>query len=315
MDIFCYTRKKFIAAAALTLACCVIMVMFPSISLHSARKAVSLWTTDVMPALLPFFICANFLMGLGVVNRLNPTLFTLAMSVMSGYPMGAKIIGDMRCRGEISLQTAKRLFSFCSTSGPAFIMGAVGAGMMESEKAGIIIAVSHYSGALLNGMFYGALTCRHQKDDGTSITSFGTHAAHTLNDDNLQALFTESILKSLKSLGIILSYMVLFMLLTELIQSSRMVFMIDTQHVRALVKGIIEMTVGCSAISECIQLTETAKCVACSFIISWGGFSVIGQSMSMLTGSGISSGYIVLTKLTHGLFSAAVAFVIAPFMV
>ncbi len=314
MDIFCYKRKKFIAAAALTLACCVIMVMFPSISMYAARKAISLWMTDVMPALLPFFICANFLMGLGVTSRLNPALFTLAMSVMSGYPMGAKIIGDMRRRGEISLQKAKILFSFCSTSGPAFIMGAVGAGMLGSEKAGIIIAISHYSGALLNSMLYGGFFGGSQKKDRINIPSIGTHHARTLNDKNLQELFTESILRSLKSLGIILSYMVLFMLLTDLIQSSGMLFMIDTQYGRAMIKGIIEMTVGCSAVSECMQLKETAKCIACSFIISWGGLSVIGQSMSMLTGSGIPSGYILLTKLTHGLFSAAVAFVIAPFM-
>ena len=312
MDIFCYVRKKHIAATILTVACCVIMVMFPSITLYSARKAISLWMTDVMPALLPFFICVNFLMGLGMASCLNPPLFTLAMSVMSGYPMGAKIIGDMRRQGEISLENAKRLFSFCSTSGPAFIMGAVGAGMLNSEKSGIAIAIAHYSGAAINGLLFKKLLNKSNKSDRKKMPVIG---GHTINEKNFQDLFTEAILKSLKSLGVILSYMVLFMLLTDIIQSSGILFILEAQHERAFAKGIIEMTVGCSSISECSYLAESARCIACSFIISWGGLSVIGQSMSMLNGSGISLGYIFMTKLTHGLFSAVVAFVISLFMV
>lgn len=305
MDIFYSVRKKYILAAVLTLLCCLIMVMFPSTSLNSARKGISLWLTDVMPALLPFFICANFLTGLGVIGNMNPSLFPFVMSVLSGYPVGAKIIGDMRRNGEISLLGAKRLISFCSTSGPAFIMGAVGSGMLGSERSGTIIAVAHYSGAILNGMLYGKFAEKEK------LRSF---RGYTLRDKNLQELFTEATLKSLRSLGVILVYIVLFMLLTDFIQLSGILFLFEKQHTRALIKGMIEMTIGCSAISECVDLTDTAKCIACSFIISWGGLSVLGQSMSMLAGSGISAGYLFLTKLTHGLFSAAVAFVIILFM-
>ena len=41
-----------------------------------------------------------------------------------------------------------------------------------------------------------------------------------------------------------------------------------------------------------------------------GGLSVAGQSMSMLSGTGVSLGYILVTKLTHALFSAGVAFTV-----
>lgn len=305
MDIFNSVKKKFILAAVLTFICCLAMVMHPSLSLNSARKGISLWMVDVMPALLPFFVCANFLTGLGIISHINPTLFPFVMSVLTGYPMGAKIIGDMRRNNEISLPNAKWLISFCSTSGPAFLLGAVGVGMLGSEKSGVIIAAAHYCGAVLNGFLYGSVS-----DKEASLKSH----EHSLNDMNLQELFTESIMKSLKSLGVILAYMVLFMLLTDMIQASGILFIFDTQYVRSIIKGMLEMTVGCSAISGCTELTENAKCIACSFIISWGGLSVIGQSLSMLAGSGISTRYVFLTKLTHGLFSAAVAFVISAFM-
>ena len=44
------------------------MVAFPSIALASARKGISLWLSNVLPALLPFFICANFLQNIGIIR-------------------------------------------------------------------------------------------------------------------------------------------------------------------------------------------------------------------------------------------------------
>lgn len=165
MGIFKFSRKKIILAGVMTSACCVLMVVFPSIALCSARKGISLWLSNVLPALLPFFICANFLQDIGVIRIFRSGVFPFVMSVLSGYPMGAKIVGDLRRDGEISQREAMRLMSFCSTSGPAFMVGAVGAGMLGSGMLGGIIAAAHYAGAFLNGrctlVFWGA-TMRRQ---------------------------------------------------------------------------------------------------------------------------------------------------------
>ena len=123
-----------------------------------------MWMTDVLPALLPFFICANFLQNIGIMRYLKSGVFPFVMSVLSGYPMGAKIIGDLRRRGEISLSEAKRLVSFCSTSGPAFMMGAVGVGMLGSAVGGAVIAAAHYIGAAVNGILYTRVLGRGEKD-------------------------------------------------------------------------------------------------------------------------------------------------------
>lgn len=56
-------------------------------------------------------------------------------------------------------------------------------------------------------------------------------------------------------------------------------------------KSDFEMTVGCGAVAECTDAGIGVKCVLCSAIMSWGGLSVIGQSASMLSGSGVSMGY------------------------
>lgn len=304
MDIFKFNRKKMLAAGGATVACCILMVVFPTIALYSARKGISLWISNVLPALLPFFICANFLQNIGAVSFFKSGTFPFAMSVLSGYPMGAKIVGDLKRDGEISLTEAKRLMSFCSTSGPAFMVGAVGAGMLGSGLMGGIIAVSHYAGALVNGVVYTRLLGRDTSGGGALVR-------RPVRNQGIQEAFTEAILMSFKSLGIVLAYIVLFMLVTDLLHMCGGFSLVENQALRAVVKGFFEMTVGCGAVAECTDIADSVKCILCAAIMSWGGLSVLGQSASMLAGTGISMRYLVVSKLTHGIFAACAAFVLS----
>lgn len=301
MDIFMGRKKKTAAAGLAALACCLLMVAFPSVAVSSARKGISLWASNVLPALLPFFICANFLQTIGMARALGPGAFPFIMSVLSGYPMGAKVVGDLKRSGEITLREAKRLMSFCSTSGPAFMAGAVGAGMLGSASLGGVIAAAHYGGALVNRSLYTRLL---GKENIRAACDVLPQAA------GMQQAVTDSIISSLKALGIILAYIVLFMWLTDMLHMCGALSIIDSQEIRAMAKGMLEMTVGCEAVSECAGASDILKCVMCSALVSWGGLSVAGQSMSMLSGTGVSLGYILVTKLTHALFSAGVAFTV-----
>ena len=86
--------------------------------------------------------------------------------------------------------------------------------------------------------------------------------------------------------------------------------LVESQEARALVKGFFEMTVGCGAVAECDAVTDSIKCILCTAIMSWGGLSVLGQSMSMLSGSGVSVKYLFVSKLTHSIFATVIAFII-----
>lgn len=319
MDIFYSDKRKLMIAASLTMLCCILMVVFPSIVLDSARKAINLWMLDVLPALLPFFICAGFLQNMGAMKYLRSGIFPFAMSVLSGYPMGAGVIGGLRRNGDITLNEARQMLSYCSTSGPAFMIGAVGAGMLGSGYLGMVIALAHYSGALINGAVYRRVFSRKRS---LSEKGKSKDKRKPLADEHvcrsgmctLQEAFTDAILMSLKSLGIVLAYIVMFMFITDILTIGGVFALVESPWIETLLKGMLEMTVGCEAAAGCIAVSDEMKCILCSFIISWGGLSVMGQTMSMLAGTGISMGYILLTKLTHGLFSAAVAFVITSFM-
>ena len=307
-------RKSYIIACIIALAACVFMVAFPSVALLSAQKGISLWASSVLPALLPFFICANFLNYMGITAVLKPSAFTFTMSVMSGYPMGAKIIGDMGRRKYISVAEAKRLLSFCSTSGPAFLVGAVGVGMLGSTAAGLIIAASHYGGALINGFIF---TLINKKNRIVKVAGYRKVEEHkrTVVKKDLLELFTNAILDSFKSVGIILAYIIIFMFITDAIQFSGALNIVDAPFIKGIFKGMFEMTVGCASLSYCTDITMQWKCIFYTFLISFGGLSIIGQSMSMLSGLNISIFYFIWTKICHSFWSVFLAFIIFTFVV
>jgi nucleoside recognition membrane protein YjiH len=76
------------------------------------------------------------------------------MSITSGYPTGARLTALFRKQKRITAEEAQRVLSFCSTSGPLFMMGAVAIGMMGSPEGGTIILASHYIAAILIGLAF-----------------------------------------------------------------------------------------------------------------------------------------------------------------
>ncbi|QIB69372.1 hypothetical protein Ami103574_08550 [Aminipila butyrica] len=291
---------------------CLFMVIFPETALLSAQKGIAIWAANILPAMLPFFICVHFMNSIGITRYLNPSCFAFSMSALSGYPMGAKVIGDMGRSGHIPPVECRRLVSFCSTSGPAFMVGSVGASMIGNNISGIIIAVSHLGGALLNGVLVTGLMAvfseeyrTYKKRDRRNQGKRG----EAFSGDYLDA-FTNSILSAFRSLGIILAYIILFMMMTDTMQLWGVMDGIHNIYYVGIFKGIFEMTVGCSAISGTMAVTLAQKTIGCSLLISFGGLSILGQSMSMLQGSGVHFSYLLLVKLCHGILAAVLAFVL-----
>ncbi|NLP30510.1 MAG: hypothetical protein GX363_05185 [Clostridiales bacterium] len=301
------------------------MVLFPEMALESANKGINLWAEAVLPSLLPFFICANFMISLGVpglVGRLFENLFqkifgvpgssafVFIISISSGYPMGPKLIGDMGRRGEITDKDAKKMLTFCSTSGPLFMLGTVGVGMFHSPLCGTLIAISHYIGALLNGLLFNLLTTNdkkiaHERKYNRTIR---------LREESVLELFTNSIISSLKTLGVICCYIIIFVMITDFIELSGLLDSLSSDYQRGFLKGLLEITIGSYELSLSNGIGLRMKCVLATFIISFGGISTLGQSMSVMYGLRISIWDYLKAKLSHGLIAGLVAYVLSPYI-
>lgn len=300
-------KNRIMASAAIIF--CLIMVAFPEITATAAKEAVSLWLNSVVPMLFPFFVGANFLKHTGIVKRLSPRIYPFAMGALSGYPMGACMAGEYFRKGMLDRQQLLHILSYSMITGPAFLIGTVGYEFLGSHRLGIILAAGHYIGAYINGMFYGKSCMAGRK---TAAERKGGDRIAAGTESSFGAL-TDAILESFRSIGIILAYIILFMIAADLLQFSGILRFAPTAEAAAVLKGVLEMTVGCSSLAAC-QCSLTVKTVLAAFIVTFGGLSVMGQSLSMLRSCGIRFGELFVMKLSHGILSAIITFSICNFV-
>lgn len=99
------------------------IAIFSSQNLIASKNALKLWSTTVVPSLLPFFIATEVLSYTNVFKTLGKFLDkfmkplfnvpgigsgALILGIISGYPVGAKIVSDLRSKNEITKTEARK---------------------------------------------------------------------------------------------------------------------------------------------------------------------------------------------------------------
>ena len=191
---------------------------------QGAADGLRLWGTLLVPSLLPYFAAAGLLTRLGAVDalarRLAPAaarlfgvsgagaaVFLLGLS--GGYPLGAASIGELYRDGVIQNDEAEHLLAFCDNSGPAFAVGALGAGVFGSAGWGLLLWVVHALAAAAVGILFrrknpGSATARPAapaKDIGAALGGAVTAAGQTLLQIGAYVIFFSALLASLGTLG------------------------------------------------------------------------------------------------------------------
>ena len=149
------------------LAICFVFILNPSVYSKSCLNAISVWALNVLPMLLPFFIFTRIIVSIcppkksvldkpfkKFYNTPNGSFLIFFLSVISGYPMGAKLISDMYENKYIDNDDALAMLSFCSISGPMFMIGTVGVSIFHSYKAGLIIMIANLLASIFNGLIF-----------------------------------------------------------------------------------------------------------------------------------------------------------------
>lgn len=144
------------------------LLLFSKNNLAAAKSGLLLWANSVLPSLLPFFIATEALGYTNVVRILGKFLnkfmrpifnvpgegaFALLMGIISGYPVGAKIVANLKEQKLCTDIEAERLLSFTNNSGPLFIVGTVGIGLFYNPSIGLILLSTHIFSSITVRLF------------------------------------------------------------------------------------------------------------------------------------------------------------------
>ncbi len=314
------TKNLLLAIFLALIICC--LVINPSKYINVCLSGILVFCKNILPALFPFIFFTKLLTSTGYVEHISKHLapvtkrlyncpaisaYVFLMSVLSGYPLGAKITADLYEQGLITRDEAHRICSFTSNSGPMFIIGTVGVGMLFSAKIGYIILISHIISAILNGLIYRKFTPKYVELPQQNTVK-----------QKVDLSLSECMENSIISVLLIGGYITIFFIITEILSSLNVFYPItrfleilgiDKGVSSGVINGIFEITNGCKSIAG-LQISAKLKTILCSFIISFGGLAVAFQGLNFLEKFKISKGFFFLQKFTQAILSTLITFLL-----
>ena len=317
-------RDALLAVALLTAAAA--LVLAPQEAIAGAKSGLTLCFNVIVPSLFPFFVLSSLVVDLGLaaylgraMEKLMRPLFrvggscaaAVALGFIGGYPVGARTALQLYEQGQCSKVEAERLLAFCNNSGPAFILGVVGAGVFGDSRVGLLLYLTHATASLLVGLLFRF----HGGDNRRSSLPCHTKPIQTVT---IPAAFTGAVARALQSTLNICAFVVFFAVVLQLLTAygvlgvvARLLALLGFQQewARRLVAGLLELSSGVSSLAGGGGVVGRVSMAA--FMLGWAGLSVHCQVLSFLVDSGLSARTYLAGKLCHGLIAAGLTWLLA----
>lgn len=318
------------------------IVTFPNESILAAKKGLSIWVNVLIPSLLPFIIGANLVVDLKVVdiigyiiNPITKFIFNVSgksalvfvISTVSGYPVGAKLASELRSDSQISKFEAQRLVSFCSTSGPLFIVGAVATGMFKNPSLGYLMLICHYLGSISVGLFFRNYGKESLSYNGCSLKSnvLSTINERYKDDRGFFILFGNAVFNGVNTLLTIGGFVIVFSVVFEIFSLFNLISLLSSilyiplsllgvtkELCQAFISGLFEITIGCDRISSVLSTPEVLRASLASFLIGFSGLSILAQCCNFIAKTDISTKLYIFSKFLHGCLASIFTFLLYP---
>lgn len=335
---------KFFFPALIVLFLILGIIIFPNDSLSAAKEGLNIWTSVLIPSLLPFIIGANLIVDLKIVdivgfiiNPITKLIFNVSgkgalvfvISTVSGYPVGSKLASELRINSEISKNEAQRLVSFCSTSGPLFIIGSVGTGMFQNSFLGYLMILCHYLGSLSVGLLFRNYGKESLPKSNVSLKTNIKNVITYRNSENkgFFILFGDAVHNGINTLLMIGGFVIVFSVIFKVLSLFNIVTFISNilyiplsllgvtkELCHAFISGLFEMTIGCNNIASVSNASEIIKVSLCSFLIGFSGLSILAQCCNFLAKTDINTNIYIFSKFLHGIIASIFTFFLYPLL-
>ncbi len=278
-----------------------LLLCYPVQALSLASTGLLLWFQKMIPTLLPFMILSGVMIRLNLTERfakffhplfhkiwgtsLNGS-YAILMGMLCGFPMGARVIGQLCLSGKLSESEGAYLLAFCNNIGPiyflSFVMGTL------SLTGNYIPFLIMYGVPLCYGTL---LRLFHPKKH----MDFPAYAKTPQTNVPLLRAIDDSVVSALIGIGKLGGYMVFFNLLNIML----LPFSKLPERFLSFCNCILEITSGISRAGK-------PECLMILILLPFGGFSCISQTYSMIKDTNLS----IVQYLWHKIIQTAITAVI-----
>ena len=318
------------------------LVLFSQSNLIAAKNGLNLWANNVVPSLFPFFIATNLLGHTNIIkyiskycNRFMKPIFNVPgesayafiLGLISGYPVGAKIVTDLRNKKFCSKDEGERMLCFTNNSGPLFIVGTVGITLFSNSTIGILLLITHILAAITVGIIMGFISRLKYSKFSTKKNIFNnclnSKDEYICTFSNLGEVLSNAILDSSKTIIMIGGFVVIFSVIISILENSKLlnllsiivipicnVLNISNVFASPIISGIIELTNGISIISSIPNKAISINIILSAFLLGFGGISVLLQVLSITSKSDLSIKKYIIGKILQGIIAMSYTYIL-----
>lgn len=291
----------------------ILVILFADIAKEGALNGINLALRTAIPALFPFFVASTLLSQTGVTKALG-SIFSpimnklyglsgecagvLVLGFTGGYPVGVSAACELYKNKQITKEQTERLLGFCNNTGPAFIIGICGAGILGSVRLGVLLYFIHIVSALICGRFF--VNGKH---------SLYQTPKNTQNIDFSIALVNgceQAAQTSIKIAGFLTFFSVLIAFL-------RQINIVLPEICYPVLYGFFELTCGLMILHE-VYMPVNVLIAVMSAMLAFGGLSVMCQALSIVKPLGLSFKYCFIGKILHSIVAFIMSLILTGFL-
>lgn len=303
------------------------LILQPSAAMTAAGDGLILCAVILIPSLFPFFVLSRLLVASGAVSQVSRVLdrvmqplfrlpgsaaFPLLMGFFSGFPVGARITGDLLEQGELTAEEAKRLVCFCNQPSPLFLIGTIGAGCFGDRRIGYLLFAAQTAAALICGFLLRFFAKGEKKSS--------TLRKKTQHTPMLQAI-PSAIHESVNLMLAVCGYVILFRVLLAILQSfgflqgaaSFFSLFLPETVAEGFVSGLLEVTTGAALVSAA-PAALSLRLGVIGFLLGFSGICVYLQISGTASQKGVPTGFLAGAKLLQGMLTAAFALLLSRYV-
>lgn len=287
-----------------------------SVASLGAHKGILYCVNTLIPSLFIFMIFTSFIVNSGATQNLskilNPVtkfLFYLPgctapiiiLSLIGGYPVGARGAKSLYESKEINTEQLNRLMTFSVNAGPAFIIEIVGNILLKNYKLGCLIFIVQVVLSLSIGIISGILA-RQKNLNFYFNKNVGKNKKPNISDSLIKSCSDTS-----KSIIVMSALIVVFYTLIEILKSSLLTKDIlnhfftsndSINNFRTIFISILEMTSGCNEV-----IYKSAPTGIIFFAVGFGGICAHLQIKSIFGEDDFNFIKFTVYRLLNGLLT------------
>ncbi|MBQ7133426.1 MAG: hypothetical protein IJO20_02920 [Ruminococcus sp.] len=262
----------------------------------------SLCVTTLVPSLFIFMVIAQYIstrkaiafisvpLGKIVEKTLNlpkESVSVLILSLIGGYPIGARCVATLYECGKLNHEQARKLSLIAVSSGPGFVINFVGSALLQNKSAGVIVLASELVAFFVVALLVG----RFVKVNNESVV-----VKENRQSTDIVASVESACKGCINMCALVIAFTALVYLCDEVFR--------NYPSLCKVLSSILEVTTACTILADKYPL------YIISAIIGFGGICVHAQVFSALENITINKLLFFLCRTIQGITAGTVTYIL-----